>query len=229
MPYLSAPPLRPTVIALAAFAAGPLAADTLLPFWEDLRQAGGTLTDRACEGTPGAHDDLLTELDRLNPVIMNNVAWLKDNCASYADIPMDEVLEWQRQAAQMGYPVAQKNYGLRLVKGDGVTADIDRGIELLRLSAAQDFGLAAAELAEIFTDGTYIAPNPVLATVYLTAARRQGIRSEQLTRAQAAQDARVSGGGGGRDGGEDAGGEVLAGWLKVFDLAVEAEASGEGD
>jgi uncharacterized protein len=58
---------------------------------------------------------------------------------------LEDAADWDRKSAAMGYKVGQFNYGLDLLRGHGVTRDVEAGKALIDAAAAQGFA-AAQEL-----------------------------------------------------------------------------------
>ncbi|WP_263761746.1 tetratricopeptide repeat protein [Lentibacter sp. XHP0401] len=58
-------------------------------------------------------------------------------------------------AAEMGYPVAMNDYGLRLVQGKGVDADVGLGIAYLEGAIEGEYWFTATSLAQIYMSQRY--------------------------------------------------------------------------
>jgi len=73
-------------------------------------------TDTACQGDQGAYLRLEQGAIReKNPAALNALAWLNltAKCAN-KKYNAAQAIDLQRQAAELGYPIAQSNYALRL-------------------------------------------------------------------------------------------------------------------
>ena len=79
-----------------------------------------------------------------------------------------------KEAAEAGYPRALVYHGRALIDGTYGAADVEDGIQYLQVAALQDDAAAAYALAEIYRDGTGVAPNPALYLEYLRAAADNG-------------------------------------------------------
>ena len=76
--------------------------------------------------------------------------------------PRDTVraAEWYRRAADRGHPYAQYNLGFMYLRGEGVEASPNEGLQWLRRSADQGEESAIRLLADIYRNGHYdVSPN----------------------------------------------------------------------
>ena len=134
---------------------GSIAADDLPQSWQVKRDAGNALTDKACGGDKASIDRVWQEVEAGNPVILNNMNWLRRNCAPFTSVGVKEAMTFMRQAAKSGYPIALKNYGRIMLRGggNGVPNDPEGGAAMLERAARGGYGAAAVELSSAYVDG----------------------------------------------------------------------------
>lgn len=177
--------LNPLKKFISAFAASltiatPLAADKINPEWQSLREAGGRLTDRACNGSAASVKEVWDRVENQGDFVMqNNLGWLDSNCDNFS-ISNEIRAKWQMKSAFAGYPIALNGYGLRLLSGNGVDADISLGITLLQRAIKGGYGNAALNLSLYYADGKYFPADQKQAQYYLEQAKAKGADPAQI-------------------------------------------------
>ena len=81
-----------------------------------------------------------------------------DNNGLGGEYDPDAAAEWDRQAADLGDPVGQFNYGLALLRGHGVARDETRGKALVDRAAEQGLDIAQ-ELQQAEYDPAAVTPD----------------------------------------------------------------------
>ncbi|KAF1026957.1 MAG: Secretory immunoglobulin A-binding protein EsiB [Burkholderia plantarii] len=95
-----------------------------------------------------------------------------------------------RDAAVRGNRLAQFNYAMMLVTGEGVAANVPEGLRWLRRAATGGMSHAQYVLATMYDDGQYVARDPALAHGWYEKAARQGHVQAQLALANQFLDGR---------------------------------------
>lgn len=143
--------------AACLFAAAPAGAEQLSKFWQDQRTYYNQLSDEACTGDEDAQEELwVAAMQDDNPVAKNDLAWVysTDRCVYY-DEDDSRSTALQRQSANAGYPMAQKNYAVRLVIGKGTDPDTELAVEYFQRAIRAGYGEAAVIYAEYLLDAEY--------------------------------------------------------------------------
>ena len=102
----------------------------------------------------------------------NLALMLIENRGGTADT--DRARQLMEEAAEAGYPRALAYHGRALIDGTYGTTNVDDGIAYLQVAALQNNAAAAYALAEIYRDGTGVAPDPPLYLKYLRLAATNG-------------------------------------------------------
>jgi len=162
---------------------GSIAADELPQSWQVKRDAGNVLTDEACDGDKAAISRVWREVEEGNPVLLNNMNWLRRNCAPFTSVGVKEAMKFMRQAAESGYPIALKNYGWMMLRGggNGVPNDPEGGAAMLEQAARGGYGTAAVELGSAYADGFRLPRDMEKAAEMLRVAEREGVESSDLS------------------------------------------------
>ncbi len=197
----------------------PANADRLSAAWQQQRDYYNAITDRACNGERQALEQLReAALDNMEPVAINNLAWLHDHPDSCPNLSMDRDTSFAgdlyRDSANMLYPVGMYNHGLNTFYGEnGVTRSLGDGLSWLESAAMEGHASAARELALIYAEGRGgVSADFAPADYYYTLAERNGLPSERLARLASALDAAAEAGASGPVAGGNAGnGTVAAG------------------
>jgi len=171
-----------SVSTCALLLTAPIAADDLPHSWQVKRDAGNALTDEACEGDKAAISRVWQEVEEGNPVLLNNVNWLRGNCSPFTSVGVKEAMEFMRQAAESGYPIALKNYGRMMLRGGGnsVPNDPEGGATMMEQAARSGYGTAAVELGSAYVDGFHLPRDLEKAAEMLRIAEREGVASSDL-------------------------------------------------
>ena len=104
------------------------------------------------------------------------------------DRPRDlkEAAEYVKIAAEMGYPVAMNDYGVRLMTGKGVKANPSLGIAYLEGAIEGEYWLASTSLAQIYMSQKYGVHDLKKARYWLELSRKyNGASSERFQELQA--------------------------------------------
>jgi TPR repeat protein len=183
-----------SVILLAFAVTFPSQAESLPSFWQKQREAGNALSDKACTGDKPAVNKVWAEIESGNPVMMNNLSWLRANCRDFKQATLGEAAKYQQKAAELGYPIAMTNYANRLIRNldDGVEQDPARGQVLLQRAIKGGDSRAALALAEYYTDGKYLRRDLAKAREYINKARSMGASAKILAQYEKALTAAIA-------------------------------------
>ena len=164
------------------FGVSPAVADPLPSEWQAKRNAGNHLTDKVCKGSNAATREFWTKVSEGDPVLMNNVNWLRSNCGLSEVIAGEDAWEYMRKSADLGYPIAQKNLGLEMLTSGkyGVGKNPERGAELMEAAARGGYGVAAVELAEFYIDGDVLPRDIAKARELFEIAQRENMKGDQF-------------------------------------------------
>ncbi|WP_254218209.1 tetratricopeptide repeat protein, partial [Burkholderia multivorans] len=77
-------------------------------------------------------------------------------------------------AAERGNRLAQFNYAMMLLTGEGVTANVDEGLRWLKRAANANMSHAQYVYGRMFDDGEFVARNPAEAHRWFLRAAKQG-------------------------------------------------------
>ncbi len=182
-------------ICLIATSTGYAVADPLPGKWQRLRDAGNRITEKACRGDKSAIQQLWRGATAGNPVLQNNIGWLRRNCRPFKNVSERQATGYLRQSATNGYPLAMSTYGAWLLTGEGgQSRDVTRGLRMLEGAVRGGFGDAATILSMYYADGKHLPRDLAKARRYLSIARREGVsaklladRQMRITRAEAAE------------------------------------------
>jgi len=93
-------------------------------------------------------------------------------------------------AAERGDRLAQFNYAMMLIAGEGVTANVDEGLRWLKRAAGANMSHAQYVYGRMLDDGEFVARNPVEAHRWFLKAARQGHVQAELALANQFLDGR---------------------------------------
>ncbi|MFK7940332.1 MAG: DUF4189 domain-containing protein [Roseovarius sp.] len=158
----------------------PASADPLPEPWQSQRETANALSDKACAGDPAAVAQTRQLIAEGDVIMLNNTAWLKDNCNDFKSYTEDELAAFQLRSALGGYPLALSGYGSRLIRGDAVPKDAKTGVAMMDQAANAGYGFAAYYLAEYYTNGKYFSADPAKARAYLAIAKRENIVADAI-------------------------------------------------
>jgi TPR repeat protein len=95
-----------------------------------------------------------------------------------------------RDAAERGDRLAQFDYAMMLINGEGVTANADEGLRWLKRAAAANMTQAQYVYGRMFDDGEFVARDPAEAHRWFLKAARQGHVEAELALANQFLDGR---------------------------------------
>ncbi|MEA3120912.1 MAG: uncharacterized protein QOH33_453 [Paraburkholderia sp.] len=95
-----------------------------------------------------------------------------------------------RDAAERGIRLAQFNYAMMLLNGEGVRADVDEGRKWLRKAADANMSHAQYVYGRMFDDGDFVSRNPTEAHRWFLKAAQQGHVQAELALANQFLDGR---------------------------------------
>lgn len=159
-------------------------ADPIEEPWQSKREAAAALGNKACAGDRSAIEKVRRAIASGDPVLMNNVVSLRAKCDVFDSISEPDAIEFQRLAAEAGYPIALSNYGIRLVKGWGVPVDADRGVQMLERSVDGGNGYAAAVLASEYATGEFLPRDLEKSRSFLRIAEQEGAATSRTKAAR---------------------------------------------
>ncbi|PCE30925.1 tetratricopeptide repeat protein [Burkholderia ubonensis] len=93
-------------------------------------------------------------------------------------------------AAERGNRLAQFNYAMMLITGEGVTANVDEGLRWLRRAADANMSHAQYVYGRMLDDGEFVARNPAEAHRWFLKAAKQGHVQAELSLANQFLDGR---------------------------------------
>ena len=93
-------------------------------------------------------------------------------------------------AAERGHRLAQFNYAMMLITGEGVTANVDEGLRWLKRAADANMSHAQYVYGRMLDDGEFVARNPAEAHRWFLKAARQGHVQAELSLANQFLDGR---------------------------------------
>ncbi|KVZ12996.1 hypothetical protein WT99_02720 [Burkholderia stagnalis] len=93
-------------------------------------------------------------------------------------------------AAERGDRLAQFNYAMMLITGEGVTANVDEGLRWLKRAADANMSHAQYVYGRMFDDGEFVARNPAEAHRWFLKAAKQGHVQAELSLANQFLDGR---------------------------------------
>ncbi|MCO4824444.1 MAG: sel1 repeat family protein [Amylibacter sp.] len=114
-------------------------------------------TDTACQGDQGAYLRLEQGAIReKNPAALNALAWLNltAKCAN-KKYNAAQAIDLQRQAAELGYLIAQSNYALRLAKGLGIKRNPALAKQYFQRAIEGGYGTGALVFGEMLVAGEF--------------------------------------------------------------------------
>lgn len=152
-------------------------------FWQKQREEARLVYRKACKGDATAIKATKEKIEQGHPVYLNATGWLRKNCASFNYITSSQSAQYQKQAADLGYPIAMANYGRRLIvdlSDDGVSQDARRGVRMVNAAIGKGYSEAAVSMAQYFLDGKYLERDVSKAREYLRIAEAAGIKSPTL-------------------------------------------------
>ena len=174
--------LTALAVATCIIVAPPLAAEQLSEFWQDHRTYFNQLSDEACDGDEAAYSELwAAALRDNNPVAQNDLAWVysTERC-DYYDEDDSRSTALQRQSANAGYPMAQKNFAARLIEGLGVDPDPELAHEFFQRAIDAGYGEAAVVYAGYLLDEEYLARDVKAARRLYEIASQKGADQDRL-------------------------------------------------
>lgn len=167
-------------LALSVCFAAPVLGDTINEPWQSRREAAIKVTDKACAGDANAVRDVWHKVKVENdPVYQSNITWLSLNCATF-DVSKEEQAEWQRKAAEAGYPIAQANYGNYLLRTGKLNKVAAPATVMLLAALEGGYANAAAALSAHYSTGTSGRQDIRLAKQYYSLAKLRGADTKQL-------------------------------------------------
>lgn len=95
-----------------------------------------------------------------------------------------------REAADHGNRLAQFDYAMMLLNGEGTTADVDEGRKWLRKAADQNMAHAQYVYGRMYDDGDFVARDPAQAHQWFLKAAQQGHVQAELALANQFLDGR---------------------------------------
>jgi TPR repeat protein len=126
-----------------------------------------------------------------DPVLQSNIGWLSSNCDSF-DVSGAEKAKWTKKAAEAGYPIAQSNYGMKLIRGEDVRKNIAKGVVMMNTAIEGGYANAAALLSIQFSDAKHMPRKLREAKIYLDIAKSRGADARFI---KSAEDAYAENGG----------------------------------
>ncbi|WP_297341253.1 hypothetical protein [Pseudophaeobacter sp.] len=158
--------------------------DTLIPYWQEQRDAVNAGFDSLCSGDSAA----FAEYDRLlrdgNPVAMYNIWYVQSECGLYQDLSEIDIKQYWKRSSDLGYPLAQFAHGTDLLVGRGFAKDVDASIALLERAGEGRYGTAYARLARFFAEGRWVGQDVPRAEAYLQRAYATNAHPEEITKAE---------------------------------------------
>jgi TPR repeat protein len=98
-------------------------------------------------------------IDMLARSLSERECWaykVRDKQGKPKHTPNDKnAVKYFKVAAEMGYPVAMNNYGLRLIQGKGVAANVELGLAYLEGAIEGEYWFTATSLAQIYMSQRY--------------------------------------------------------------------------
>lgn len=159
--------------------------------WQQMRDYFNVVSDRACEGDGQALHRLMNAVYQENdPVAKNDLAWLyaSEECV-FSTGDLEVITDLQRQSADAGYPLAQSNYAVRLIKGDGVPRNIDLAKKYFLAAIEAEYGNAAVELGLFVVEGEYLVKDLAIAKSLYQSAITLGADKQELKKLRDKLDA----------------------------------------
>lgn len=176
---------RPAYLVIRFFVAAiivqSIKADPLPEPWQSKREAVNRITDKACSGDESAISEVHRRLADNDPVMMNNTAWLSDNCDSFKTLTALETSAYQMLSALAGYPIAMSNYGQLLITGERDNKrDASKGLAFMEKAIDAGYGGAAVRLAELYVEGEWLPCDLEKSRAYLFMAKGEDVSPDKV-------------------------------------------------